>query len=200
MRTLRDQAPRGGCFLDARRMNVPMSRSAVHSPKVFSETEWAGAVWLQQGGHMRKLQVRIALVLATGLALASCGADPTNFGTLPADLTSNKITGDVHEWGIDVSAHKAAAGDVTFAIANFGSIPHEFIVVKTDYELGKIPVGANNRFDEEGDGVKAIDEIKEFPVNSAEVLTVNLEPGTYQLLCNIEGHYQNGMFTAFIVE
>ena len=148
---------------------------------------------------MRKLQVRIALVLAAGLALGSCGADPTNFGTLPADLTSNKITGNVHEWGIDVSAHKATAGDVTFAIANFGSIPHEFIVVKTDYELGKIPVGANNRFDEEGDGVKAIDEIKEFPVNSAEVLTVNLEPGTYQLLCNIEGHYQNGMFTDLTV-
>jgi uncharacterized cupredoxin-like copper-binding protein len=149
---------------------------------------------------MRKLQVRIALVLAAGLTLASCGADPTNFGTLPTDLTSNKITGNVHEWGIDVSAHKATAGDVTFAIANFGSIPHEFIVVKTDYELGEIPVGANNRFDEEGDGVKAIDEIKEFPVNTSEVLTVNLEPGTYQLLCNIEGHYQNGMFTAFIVE
>jgi uncharacterized cupredoxin-like copper-binding protein len=149
---------------------------------------------------MRKLQVRIALVLTAGLTLASCGADPTNFGTLPTDLTSNKITGNVHEWGIDGSAHKATAGDVTFAIANFGSIPHEFIVVKTDYELGEIPVGANNRFDEEGDGVKAIDEIKEFPVNSAEVLTVNLEPGTYQLLCNIEGHYQNGMFTAFIVE
>jgi len=149
---------------------------------------------------MRKLQVRIALVLAAGLTLASCGADPTNFGTLPTDLTSNKITANVHEWGIDVSAHKATAGDVTFTMANFGSIPHEFIVVKTDYEPGKIPVGANNRFDEEGDEVKAIDEIKEFPVNTSEVLTVNLEPGTYQLLCNIEGHYQNGMFTAFIVE
>jgi uncharacterized cupredoxin-like copper-binding protein len=149
---------------------------------------------------MRKLQVRIALVLAASLALASCGADPTNFGTLPAGLASNKITGNVHEWGIDVSAHKATAGDVTFAMANFGSIPHEFIVVKTDYEPGKIPVGANNRFDEEGDGVKAIDEIKEFPMNTSEVLTVNLEPGTYQLLCNIEGHYQNGMFTTFIVE
>ncbi len=128
-----------------------MSRSEVHTYEVFGETECAGAVWPEQGGHMRNLQVRITLVLAAGLALASCGADPTNFGTLPADLTSNKITGNVHEWGIDVSAHKATAGDVTFAIANFGSIPHEFIVVKTDYELGKIPVGANNRFDEEGD-------------------------------------------------
>jgi len=176
-----------------------MSRSAVYSSKVLGETEPAEAVWLQSGGLMRNLQTRIASVLIAGLALASCGADPTNFGPQPADLTSNKITGNVHEWGIDLSAHKATADDVTFAIANFGSIAHEFIVVKTDYELGKIPVGANNRFDEEGDGVKAIDEIKEFPVNSAEVLTVNLEPGTYQLLCNIAGHYQNGMFTDLTV-
>ena len=199
MRTLRDQAPRGGCFLDARRMNVPLSRSTIYSPKEFGETDCAGAVWLQQGGLMRNSQVRIALVLAAGLALVACGADPTNFGTLPTDVTSNKITGDVHEWGINVSAHKATAGDVTFAIANFGSIAHEFIVVKTDYELGKIPLGDNNRFDEDGAGVKAIDEIKEFPVNTSEVLTVNLEPGTYQLLCNIEGHYQNGMFTDLTV-
>ena len=199
MRTLRDQAPRGGCLIDARRMIVPMSRSAVYSSKVFGETERTEAVWLQSGGLMRNLQTRIALVLAAGLALVSCGADPTSFGTLPADLASNKITGDVHEWGINISAHKATAGDVTFAIANFGSIAHEFIVVKTDYELGKIPVGDNGRFDEDGDGVKAIDEIKEFSVNTSEVLTVNLEPGNYQLLCNIEGHYQNGMFTDLTV-
>ncbi len=181
-------------------MNVPMSRSATRSREVFGETECAEAVWLQQGGHMMNFRGRSALALAAGLLLASCGADPTNFGVLPADTTANKITGSVHEWGIDVSAQKATAGEVTFAIANFGTIAHEFIVVKTDYELGKIPLGANNRFDEEGEGVEAIDEIKEFPVNTSEVLTVNLEAGNYQLLCNIAAHYANGMYAAFIVE
>jgi uncharacterized cupredoxin-like copper-binding protein len=72
--------------------------------------------------------------------------------------------------------------------------------VKTDYEVGKIPLGENNRFDEEREGVEAIDEIKEFPINTSEVLTVNLEAGNYQLLCNIAGHYANGMYAAFIVE
>jgi uncharacterized cupredoxin-like copper-binding protein len=48
--------------------------------------------------------------------------------------------------------------------------------------------------------VEAIDEIKEFPINTSEVLTVNLEAGNYQLLCNIAGHYANGMYAAFIVE
>lgn len=138
-------------------------------------------------------------MLMAGFALVSCGADPTNFGTLPVDTVSNKVTGNVHEWGIDLSAQKATAGEVIFAIANFGSITHEFIVVKTDYEVGQIPLGDNNRFDEEGEGLEAIDEIKEFPVNTSEVLTVNLEAGSYQLLCNIAGHYKNGMYAAFTV-
>jgi uncharacterized cupredoxin-like copper-binding protein len=149
---------------------------------------------------MRNIRARGVLALTAGLLLASCGADPTNFGVLPADTVSNKITGNVHEWGIDVSAQKATVGEVTFAIANFGTVAHEFIVVKTDFDAGKIPIGTNNRFDEEGEGVEAIDEIKEFPVNTSEVLTVNLEAGDYQLLCNIAGHYSNGMYTAFIVE
>ncbi len=149
---------------------------------------------------MRNIRARGVLALTAGLLLASCGADPTNFGVLPANTVSNKITGNVHEWGIDLSAQKSTEGEVIFAIANFGTIAHEFIVVKTDYEVGQIPLGANNRFDEEGEGVEAIGEIKEFPVNTSEVLTVNLEAGNYQLLCNIAAHYANGMYAAFIVE
>lgn len=148
---------------------------------------------------MRNFRVRSALALASGVLLVSCGADPTSFGVLPADTTANKITGSVYEWGIDVSAQKATVGEVTFAIANFGTIAHEFIVVKTDFDAGKIPLGENNRFDEDGDGIEAIDEIKEFAVNTSEVLSVNLEAGDYQLVCNIEGHYKNGMYTAFSV-
>ena len=141
-----------------------------------------------------------ALVAFGALGLASCAADPSNMaGADNNDVVSNEIHGSVFEWGVDVSAHKAEAGQVKFAIANYGSIPHEFIVVKTDFEPGKIPLGENNRFDEEGEGVAAIDEIKEFPVDSAQVLKVNLDPGKYQLLCNIEGHYKNGMYTALEV-
>jgi len=148
---------------------------------------------------MKNFRLLGVVALVAGLGLTSCGADPTNFGQTPEDTISNKITGNVHEWGIDVSAQKAKAGEITFAIANFGSIPHEFIVVKTDFKPGEIPLGANNRFDEEGEGVEAIDEIKEFEVDTSHVLKVNLEPGAYQVLCNIEGHYKNGMYKAFTV-
>jgi uncharacterized cupredoxin-like copper-binding protein len=148
---------------------------------------------------MKNFRLIGALLLTTSFVLASCGADPTSFGILPADTISNKVTGNVHEWGIDLSAQKAMVGDVTFAITNFGSTQHEFIVVRTDYEVGKIPLGANNRIDEEGEGVVAVDELKEFNVNTSGVLTVKLAAGSYQLICNLEGHYKNGMYAAFIV-
>jgi uncharacterized cupredoxin-like copper-binding protein len=45
-----------------------------------------------------------------------------------------------------------------------------------------------------------IDEIGEFPADTTETLDVTLEAGSYQLVCNLPGHYSSGMFTAFEVE
>ena len=143
-------------------------------------------------------------VLFTALALSGCAADATNLG-VPHNsdslegATSNKIVGSVQEWKVKISATSAIAGEVTFAIANFGTVPHEFLVVKTDIPLGEIPLGSNNRFDEEAKGLTVVDEISEWQPNTAGVLKVALEPGNYQLLCNIAGHYKNGMHAAFEV-
>ncbi len=152
------------------------------------------------------MKVRLILTAAFALAsagLVSCGADPSDMtstdGAPSANVISNKITGNVEEWKVKVSAHKAEAGEVIFAMANYGSIPHEFLVTKTSYEPGMIPVGDNNRFDEEDKGISVVDEIPEWEVNGAKVLRLNLEPGMYELLCNIEGHYGNGMHTSFEV-
>ena len=132
----------------------------------------------------------------TSLEVVESTSPPT---TLPPKVVSNDVTGSVQEWSVSVSASEAKAGDVSFSIENAGTIAHEFLVVKTDYEVGKIPLGANNRFDEEGAGIEVIDEIPEWAPKTTGTLTVKLEPGAYQLLCNIEGHYAAGMHTAFTV-
>ena len=143
-------------------------------------------------------------VLYTALAVSGCAADATNLGVPHngdsfEEQTSNKIVGSVEEWKVKISATSAIAGEVTFAIANFGTVPHEFLVVKTDIPLGEIPLGSNNRFDEEAKGLTVVDEISEWQPGTAGVLKVTLEPGNYQLLCNIAGHYKNGMHAAFEV-
>ena len=153
---------------------------------------------------MKSLKIAITAALAfSALGLVSCGTDPsdqaTGGGLDVAPIVANKITGSVEEWKVNVSAHSAEAGEVIFAIANFGSIQHEFLVTKTSYEPGKIPIGSNNRFDEEDAGLSVVDKIPEWPMNESKVLKVNLEAGTYELLCNIEAHYANGMHTTFTV-
>ena len=100
---------------------------------------------------------------------------------------------------METTSARAIAGDVTFAITNFGTMKHEFLVVKTDFEPGKIPLTSESRFDEEADGLEVIDEIPEFEVKTTGLLTVKLDPGKYQLLCNIAGHYKAGMYHTFVV-
>ena len=152
------------------------------------------------------MKVRLILTAAFALAsagLVSCGADPSDMtstdGAPSASVVSNKITGSVEEWKVEVSAQKAEAGEVIFAMANYGSIAHEFLVTKTSYEPGMIPVGDNNRFDEEGEGVMVPGEIPEWEPGTTGTVTLKLDAGNYQLLCNIAGHYKNGMYTQLTV-
>ena len=160
-----------------------------------------------QAGVVKPRRLRLSAVVAFGVAaiFSGCAEDPSDVesrggkGGNAADVTANKITGSVGEWHVDVSAGKAVAGDVRFAITNYGTIAHEFLVTKTTFPPGKIPLGENNRFDEELEGIEVIDEIPEWEVNNTGMLKVELEPGMYELLCNIEGHYAAGMHTSFEV-
>jgi uncharacterized cupredoxin-like copper-binding protein len=137
--------------------------------------------------------MHIPFVVEKGSSVAPVKKKPA------ATVLSNAVTGSVKEWEVDIDAAGAAAGDVTFTMTNNGSIQHEFLVVKTDIADGKIPLGADNRFSEEGEGLAVIDEIPEWNIKETKTLTVKLDPGNYQLLCNIEGHYANGMHTVFVV-
>jgi len=151
---------------------------------------------------MRAIRLAVG-AMALSVVIVGCAADPSDVAggsETRANVVSNKITGSVEEWKVSTSAGRAQAGEVEFAIANFGTIQHEFLVVKTDIANGKIPLGADNRFSEEGEGLTVIDEISEWAVDEAKVLKVTLDPGNYQLLCNIAGHYANGMHIPFVVE
>lgn len=151
---------------------------------------------------------RCHCLVAAGLAallpvsLWGCGADPSDTGA-PAGAVSvepeNKIAAAVHEWSVRATSPRAREGEVTFVVSNFGTIAHEFLVVRTDFGDGGIPLGQGSRFDEEADGLRVVDEISEFGPGRTESLTIGLPAGRYQLLCNIEGHYANGMHMPFEV-
>lgn len=144
---------------------------------------------------MRAMMLKSTFVsVAMVAALGACGSDSND----SEDATSNDITGTVSEWKVETDATTAKAGEVVFTITNNGTIGHEFLVVKTDMAPGEIPLDGDH-FAEPTDGLEVIDEIGEFAKDTTETLTVNLDAGNYQLVCNLPDHYSAGMHMAFTV-
>jgi len=143
---------------------------------------------------MKRFCAVFSSVLLAAATVGACGGDAND----SSDATSNDIAGSVKEWAVAVDATTAKAGDVTFTITNEGTIGHEFLVVKTDIENGKIPLDGDH-FAEPSEGLEVIDEIGEFPAGETNKLTVTLEPGNYQLVCNLPAHYGAGMHMTFKV-
>ena len=141
-------------------------------------------------------RLRCISILAVSALLGACASGDT---TVEEASGPSSVTGEVKEWDVIIDKDLVPAGEVTFTITNNGTIKHEFLVVKTDLAVGEIPVEGDH-FSENLDSISVIDEIGEFATGTTEALTVTLEPGNYQLVCNIPAHYQAGMHTGFTVE
>jgi len=94
------------------------------------------------------------------------------------------------------------AGRVSLRVANVGSLVHELVVLPlaSSQELGQRPVAADGKVDEEGGlgeasrtcGAGAGDGIDPGAIGW---VTLTLQPGNYELVCNLPGHYADGMYT-----
>jgi plastocyanin len=145
---------------------------------------------------IRKSLILAAVLLAIPLALAACGDDDeddtaatetTAEETTAEDTTTTEAAGggggetiDISEteFAIDPKEVTAQAGQVTFAISNDGSAPHNLEV--------------------EGNGVEEVSDTIEGGQKTD--LTVELEPGEYVMYCAIPGHREQGMEGTVTVE
>lgn len=133
--------------------------------------------------------------LALAVSMAACGGDEG-----PVAVT-------LQEFSVAAEPNSAPSGSVTFEATNDGpDDQHEFVVIKTDLGLTELPTDETGAVDEDGEGIEIVDEIEPFDVGQTETLTVDLEAGSYVLICNVfdeeenEAHYQEGMRTSFTVE
>jgi uncharacterized cupredoxin-like copper-binding protein len=126
------------------------------------------------------------MILGLVFVTASCGDDDE--GGVSATLADFSITLD---------PNSAPAGEVTFDVTNDAEQTHEFVVFQTDLAADQLPTDENGDVDEEGEGVTLVDEIEDIEGGSSESLSVNLDAGSYVLICNLPGHYQQGMHTSF---
>ena len=123
----------------------------------------------------------------SGVTVTSSGK-----GTAVAVVVSDTKGTDAPET-MTATPASAPAGPVTFTVNNTGTIKHEFVVVKTDGAT--LTVGSDGKVSEKG----SVDEIGDIEPGKTESLTVTLEAGQYQLVCNIKDHYELGMHIPFTV-
>jgi uncharacterized cupredoxin-like copper-binding protein len=118
---------------------------------------------------------------------------------LPACGGSGGVGVTLADYSVTPDESSAPAGDVTFDITNDAEQTHEFVVFKTDLAEDQLPTNEDGDVDEEGEGVEHIDEIEDVAGGSTESLTVYLDAGNYVLICNLPGHYRQGMHASFTV-
>ena len=93
-------------------------------------------------------------------------------------------------------------GQIEFDLSNQADIPLEFAIFKTDLPAGSLPLNSDGTVNEDSSMLDPIATQDQFPAGETRTLTVNLEPGHYALICNLNNggsDYQNGMYFDFIV-
>ena len=150
------------------------------------ETHYVPADVRQEG---ERLMMKRLLVLAAAavLVIPACSSDDGGI-----DVT-------VSDFKVEPAETSAPAGELTFDITNDAEQTHEFVIFKTDLAPDALPVGDDGDVDEEGEGVEHIDEIEDITGGSTQSLTVSLDAGNYVFICNLPGHYDQGMHAAFTV-
>lgn len=125
------------------------------------------------------------------LLLAACAT--------PHSSTDPQLSISLNEWTVDLSADMIEPGQIAVEVVNEGLLMHEAIIVATDHPNEPLAT-VGGLVDIGGDSVELIGEIAELSPEDRIGVTLDLEPGTYILFCNIPGHYDAGMSTVLTVE
>ncbi|MGH8916513.1 MAG: sulfocyanin-like copper-binding protein [Acidimicrobiia bacterium] len=133
---------------------------------------------------------RLCLVFAGSLVvvLASCGGTSATTGDVTA--LNSTLTDDA----ITIRPETAAAGRVSVLISNEGSLVHEFEVFtgsSTDLPVAKGVADTS--------GMTLIDEVEDITPGASPTLDLDLDPGSYVIICNLPGHYEMGMVAKLTV-
>jgi hypothetical protein len=171
-------------------------------------------------------QVAVSIVIA-GLALASTGCataggvpsftyappplqsattDPTSpppaspiaSATPPSASPASGATVSLTEWKVTVVG-TIKSGKTDLTITNAGVAPHELLVFKSDLKPSAYPTDAAGDIKEEGAGVKLVSDGDNIDPAGTQARSIDLAPGKYLFVCNIPGHFKQGMFTVVTV-
>jgi uncharacterized cupredoxin-like copper-binding protein len=90
-----------------------------------------------------------------------------------------EVQATLREWAIDLSTQEVTAGKITFVVANQGQFAHNFTVIGDSGTIARTP------------NFSAAD--------GEQTLEVELQPGTYTIICDLPGHAARGQQTQLVV-
>ena len=146
------------------------------------------------------LQSRVSVRLAVDSRPEERREEGENRGFTSAsagDRIGGGIGVTLADFTITLDESSAAAGDLTFDVSNDAEQTHEFVIFKTDLAEDQLPTDEDGNVDETGEGVELIDEIEDIEAGANQSLTATLDAGSYVFICNLPGHYGQGMHTSF---
>jgi hypothetical protein len=132
-----------------------------------------------------------ALLLAATLAAACGGAKDVFDDPLDPSVVAVRLT----EYKIETRG-EATDAVTKLNVQNTGTVTHDIKVVKTDLAPDALP---RKDADVDESKVDIIAKATDLRRRDRKTLDVKLQPGNYVLICNVSGHYQLGMRTAFRV-
>lgn len=148
--------------------------------------------------------VRLVTPSAAAMAVVMFSAFAIGCG----DGDGNQLDVVLSEFVVEPERDSVDAGEITFAVDNQGSETHEFLVVRADSDED-LPVDEDGAFDEDSfDEGSLIGEAEDIEAGSSAELELDLDPGSYVLLCNLveeddgemESHFAEGMHVVLTVE
>ena len=146
---------------------------------------------------------------AASLAVASCGGGgdndtSTTQAQAPAQPSGGgSLTINMSDYAFSPNDTTTNAGTVKVSTPNQGKLPHEMVLLKTNQSPGSLPTLSNGEVDEEGleaKGVESPGEIEDVGPGEKKSATLKLTPGKYVMICNLPGHYKQGMYGTLTVK
>jgi uncharacterized cupredoxin-like copper-binding protein len=121
------------------------------------------------------------------------------FGIACGGATAGSVEATLTDFDIVLTSDQLSAGGVRFQISNEGAAPHELIIVQTNRSPDALPTTPQGRADLEAKGLGVVGAARGIEPGASSTLEVDLKAGSYAAICNIGGHYQQGMFTGLTV-
>jgi uncharacterized cupredoxin-like copper-binding protein len=133
----------------------------------------------------------VAVCICAATVAVLVGSASAGSARVAADSEISVTMGKPKEYSLKLNTSSAKAGEVALTVRNRGKITHEFILLRTPTKAGKLPARA-----EEPDKVVEpgfMIELEDVEPGDRVTVVMPMKKGHYVLLCNIEGHYHDGM-------